>query len=270
MDLKLAQQMAEQSGNSFQCEVANHFKQKGWTVLLSPYYVDPMTDKTRELDMIVERHVDLPPSQDGSPHYGVKVRLFIECKYILEGNGYVFWLDAKSTGEISNLLDRTGHGVFGPRDPSTQQHHYLYTAPAAKLMTGGIESNVDKGYKADSTMSEALNQCLHGFVRNRDRAPLTDTPRNTTTVVKLDFPVIMCSKFADRIFETQCVNPPKVDAITDSDFPLEVWYAYPHEQSIKREFFVVDIVDFTQIHSFLATAIEKDLKLARQILNRGQ
>jgi len=29
MDLKLAQQMAEQSGNSFQCEVANFFKKKG-------------------------------------------------------------------------------------------------------------------------------------------------------------------------------------------------------------------------------------------------
>jgi len=229
-----------------------------------------MTDKTRELDMIVERHVDLPPLWDKSPHYGVKVRLFIECKYILEGNGYVFWLDAKNTEEICKLLNGTGRGVFEFRDSLTQQHHYLHGAPAAKLMTGGIESNADKGYKADSTISEALNQCLHGFVRNRDRPALTSTPRNTTTVVELDFPVIICSKFADRIFGTQCDNPPKVDAITDADFPLEVWYAYPHEQSIKREFFVVDMVDFTQINNYMATAIEKDVKLATQILNRGQ
>lgn len=88
--------MAEQIGNSFQCEVANYFKLKGWTVLLSPYYVDPMTDKTRELGMIVERHVDLPPPWEESADYGVKVRLFIECKYILEGNGYVFGATPKA------------------------------------------------------------------------------------------------------------------------------------------------------------------------------
>lgn len=267
MELKLAQQMAEQSGNSFQCDVANHFKQNGWTVLLSPYYVDPMTDKTRELDMIVERYLDVPVTRNESQRYALRIRLFIECKYILEGNGYVFWLDVKSTKEISGLLKRTGHGVFEPGDPCTLQHHYLYAGPTAKLMAGGsTEAKGEKGYKVDNTMSEGLNQCLHGFVRNRGRAALTDPPRDKT-VVTLDFPAIICSTFTDRIFETQCVNPPKVNAITDSDFPLEVWYAYPHEQSVKREFFIVDIVDFTQIHNFLR-AIDFDAELAKRILLR--
>ena len=43
------------SGNSFHCKVTNYFKEKGWTTLVSPYYMDSSSNKPREIDLIVEK-----------------------------------------------------------------------------------------------------------------------------------------------------------------------------------------------------------------------
>ena len=54
MDLEGAKTLIAESGNSFQCRVATFFRDRKWAVLISPYYVDSSTDKTRELDLIAE------------------------------------------------------------------------------------------------------------------------------------------------------------------------------------------------------------------------
>jgi hypothetical protein len=52
---KTPEEIIIESGNRFHCEVATFFRDNGWTVLLSPYYVDNATDKVREIDLICEK-----------------------------------------------------------------------------------------------------------------------------------------------------------------------------------------------------------------------
>jgi hypothetical protein len=64
---KVAKELAEKSGNSFQCKVANYFRANNWAVLLSPYYVDASSDKSRESDLIVEKFFPVTNYFPGAP-----------------------------------------------------------------------------------------------------------------------------------------------------------------------------------------------------------
>src|SRR3989304_4244472 len=71
----------DQSGNTFHCKVLKYLQEKGWIVLISPYYNDNVSSKPREIDLIAEKEFNV---EDGlrTPFRTVKVKLFIECKYI--------------------------------------------------------------------------------------------------------------------------------------------------------------------------------------------
>ena len=47
--------IVEESGNSFHCKVARYLKEKEWTILVSPYYMDSATDKPREIDIVAQK-----------------------------------------------------------------------------------------------------------------------------------------------------------------------------------------------------------------------
>lgn len=52
-------QIIENSGNGFHYKVVNFLREKGWVVLVSPYYNDNVTDKQREIDIIAEKSLRL-------------------------------------------------------------------------------------------------------------------------------------------------------------------------------------------------------------------
>lgn len=82
------------SGNSFHCRVTSYLKEKGWTTLVSPYYMDDSSNKPREIDLIAEKSWKYHDSWIKT--YGtVNIKLFVECKYIPQTN--VFWFGEKDT-----------------------------------------------------------------------------------------------------------------------------------------------------------------------------
>ena len=79
-----------QSGNTFHSQVLKYLHDKGWTVLISPYYNDNATNKPREIDLIAEKAFE---TNDRRYFGTVNVKLFIECKYIPQLT--VFWFHNK-------------------------------------------------------------------------------------------------------------------------------------------------------------------------------
>lgn len=98
--LDVAQDIIQKNGNNFHYKVVNFLRERGWFVLVSPYYNDNYTDKPREIDIIAEKPFDIH-NLFGDQWLGtVNVRLFIECKYI---NGVmVLWFDQKTITRQSN------------------------------------------------------------------------------------------------------------------------------------------------------------------------
>lgn len=235
MDAAAAKKLAEKSGNSFQCKVANYFRAKNWAVLLSPYYVDASTDKSRESDLIVERSFPVTNYFAGTPERSVRLRLFIECKYVSEG--VVFWMEAMDSAQAQNLV--FARTPFVRDHQRTREHHYFQNSePVAKLFA----SEQRKGEEGDP-IYRALNQCLNGYIHNETRASMVPTvPKEETT--QIDYPVIVCSDF-NEFYWTSVANPADPTPIR-RNFLLEVDYAYVSpRKGVTREYFLVDVVDFS-------------------------
>lgn len=50
-----AKKIIESSGNSFHCKVNEKIKELGWYTQVSPYYLDSIANKPREIDLIAEK-----------------------------------------------------------------------------------------------------------------------------------------------------------------------------------------------------------------------
>jgi hypothetical protein len=243
LDATQAKALAERSGNGFQCKVANYFRSRNWAVLVSPYYIDASTDKPRESDLIVEMSFAVKNYFAGNTPRSVRLRLFIECKYVSEGA--VFWMEPMD-------MPRAQEFVFARtpfiRDRArNNDHHYFQTSePVAKLFA----SEQRKGEEGDP-IYKALNQCLNSYIHNGERDSLVSKIRNEE-IITVDYPVILCSDFK-RFYWTSFAAP--ADPVPLSrNFLIELNYAYlDRRKCIFHEYFLVDVVDFTAIDAFMAS-----------------
>lgn len=92
------------SGNNFHAKVARWFAENGWHIVVSPYYLDQMQNKAREIDLVAERLwpvTDMFDRRTGD----VAVRLFIECKYVSSHS--VFWCAEKDRESSKKLVCAT-------------------------------------------------------------------------------------------------------------------------------------------------------------------
>src|ERR1017187_4844721 len=141
MNIDQARTLIAQSGNAHQCRVAQFFRDRNWVVLMSPYYIDASTDKPRELDLIVEKSYPVQRLYSGPPR-SVRVRLFIECKYIAQGTA--FWFDAMDVAKTGSWIEsytpfRGNHNAY------QHQHYVAQGTEVAKLFA----SQQQKGEEAD-------------------------------------------------------------------------------------------------------------------------
>src|ERR1700733_7192733 len=253
MDEKAAEKLATESGNSFHCKIANHFRAAGWTVLLSPYYLDLSTDRAREIDLIVEKSFPLRRLFRG-PTQSLRLRLFIECKYIAQG--VVFWFDRMDAARARHWIET--NTVFTTTNTFFQHHHYLNLgSDVAKLFA----SQKHKGDENDP-MFRALNQCLHGFIHNEPREMLIPSA-DDEEIRQLSYPVIVCSDFG-KFFRTHVEDDDAVAPVRLKDnFALEVNYAFVGPSgSPERRYFLIDVVEASQLDTFL-TALEYEVDAAK-------
>lgn len=236
--------LIEGSGNSFHAKVARWFESRGWSTVISPYYLDQTQGKAREIDLVAEKSWPVRNSLD-HPEGDLVVRLFVECKYI--PSEMVFWFTPKNTAAAMELV--CSSGVFYESHSYTQDHHYLATSPkVAKLFA----SNNSKAAE-NEPIYKALNQVLNGFVAMGWRAtPLLPPARRSRNIVgQLNFPVIICNSFSQG-FAVDFFKDSPPERLGDN-FQLEVRYAYAlQDGSAREDYFLVDCVDFSRLAEFEA------------------
>ena len=250
------------SGNTLHKKVTQLLKSHGWRVTVSPYYLDQVSEKAREIDLIAEKtwpYGDQHPESRGS----IAIRLFIECKYI--PNETVFWFAEKDSEAALRLVCSTG--LFRKSAYWTGDHHYLSgSSRVAKLFESrGKKSGGGGGNQAppeSDPFYKALNQVLNGMIYLRESSVtrLRGPQSHEQVTHVLDFPVIACNSFANfYAVNLDCDDDP---AQLANRFLLEVQYAYRDRSGARRDdYYLVDVVDSRKIEDFLS-ALDTDAEIA--------
>ena len=246
----VVKQIARESGNAFHCRVANAFRDRGWTTMLSPYYIDTSTDKAREIDLLAEKAFPVHIEYSRGPK-SIRVRLYVECKYIAQHA--LFWFDERDDRRAFEWIYE--NTPFRRRNTFVNEHHHIK----------GIK-NVAKLYATEGKRTEdndpifrALNQCLNGFIHNRGGEWLHPA-RDNEEIHSLEYPVVVCSDFA-TFFQTDVRTGRDPEPINDN-FLLEINYAFIDTAGTsRRDYFLIDMVEFARLDAFL-TAIDLEIRAA--------
>lgn len=254
-------EFAGSTANSFHSRVVAAFRAAGWHTLVSPYYLDASTSRTREIDLVAEKIW----SSSGRlrPATSLHMKLFVECKYIPENT--LFWFDDRDPIAACEWIVRN---TPLPRLPNsyTEKHHYIAADhKVAKLFAarGTRDSDREAIYKA-------LNQVLHSMVYLRRKGtivPANSRSDNPSRIV--EFPVIVVNGF-DQVFRVDMSNLSNITQV-GTNFQLEVNYAYlDFSGKDQREYFLIDVVALDHLEEFFS-ALEADAEaMAPFMENRGQ
>ena len=255
-NLVKARGIIKTSGNNFHSKVVKYFQDRGWSVLISPFYTDNITSKPREIDIIAEKIFEV--ATFSLKKRIVNVQLFLECKYL--NNISVFWFHERDDVTARQLVAK----IIGINEENIYIHKFHYMDghdKVAKLFSSkkGRTSEHDPFYKA-------LNQCLNAYIYFKGSRKIiggTEDPRLPIHKI-VTFPVIVCSSF-EKVFKTKIGGALEPEKITEN-FLLEVNYAYMTSSGrSQNEYFLVDIVEFDQLDKFLQ-AIYEDTKVAGNLL----
>lgn len=253
------QEIIEKSGNGFHYKVVNHLRNNGWTVLVSPYYNDNITDKPREIDIVAEKEFDI--IRFGRCLGTINVKFFIECKYI--NNEIVFWFDSTNKDDLIKRI-MVDTGLKPPTENiSIKEHRYMTIGSVAKLFS----SKIDKSQE-NEIIYKALNQSLNAMVYYKNSPSII--PENINKIPKilktLNYSVIICNNF-NKLYKINSLGNNNPEIIVDN-FHLELNYAYfdSNKKSIS-EYFLVDIVDFDKLDNFLKEVEDKDVKTVGAFLS---
>lgn len=250
-----ANQIIQESGNSFHCKVINKLRSDDWTVLVSPYFMDGITEKPREIDLIAEK-MFIVKNEFREETHQLHVKLFIECKYITQST--VFWFDKKDRNSAKNRVISDFYLKDG--NLFTGKHHYLSESDSvAKLFASKAGKNLE-----NDVIYKALNQVLNGFINKRNNETIIQSEKDNPLRKKyIGYPIITFNSF-NKFYKTEIS---KTDTTTniDKNFQLEVDYAFKTPSgSIASEYFIIDMVDFNKFDSFMET-ISNDIAAIKRI-----
>lgn len=249
-EIKQINKIIKESGNNFHSNVVSSLREKGWTVLISPYYNDNVSDKPREIDLIAEKGFDV---KSGFNEWigTINIKLFIECKYI--NQNIVFWFDNKERHKAEELVINST--PMRKNNIYTMKHHYLIkdNDKVAKLFTSEKKPKIDS-----EIIYKALNQSLNALVYYRDSATIIAYPPNQTVriLASINYPIIICNNF--NSFYSVDIGGDNKPIKVDDNFQLEVNYAYIDKNKEDRsDYFLIDIVTFEKIDDYFKT-LEND------------
>lgn len=238
--------LVKDSGMLTHIEVTNILRENGWTVTVSPYYYDSITDTIREADLLVEKQFNSSKEDDSSVQ--INIQLFIECKYIKQK--IIFWFDNIDMKKaMINLEKETGLSLAtlerGGGDIVPESFHYLSQSKVAKLFS----TNSNK----EDVMYKAMNQSLHSQMNysKRGEIPISIPFRKGQNIFTkiICYPVIVCDNFSNLLklkFES---NKKFSTEKIENSFLLETNYRENH--------FLIDVVNINYLETFLIN-LEKE------------
>jgi len=258
------------SGNNFHYQVVKFLREKGWSLLVSPYYTDNVTDKPREIDIIAEKAFDIKDPFMDCWYGTLNVKLFIECKYI--NSDIVFWLDDRDKNKIIEKIVADSPLKPPSQNITINEHRYLNAEKVAKLFASG------KNNENNDVIYKALNQNLNALVYYRNKSDFSMVPERKGWKVnilhKLNYPLIVCNNFNNFYsVDTGYLQGEPKGII--NNFQLEVNYAYLHitppgGQFRRIEYFLMDVINFEKFDDFLNEIQEKDIRIISDTISEQQ
>lgn len=243
------------SGNDFHLKVVGIFEninldldnEQQWVVEVSPYYNDPTADKPREIDIIAERIFEDKAFRGNSEK--LKVRLFIECKYI--NKPVVFWFREKNFTIAENLakdndiLNREDNLYLKNESVIPNViHHYIKDNEIVKLFSG--EKDI---------FYTAINQALNALI-------FFDEHRDSTNV--MNYPIIVVNSF-DNLYRR--VDSDNGYVGIDKNFQIEVYYSYKNvSKENVTKYFLIDVVSLDNLNEFLDQLEKNDITILKKKL----
>jgi hypothetical protein len=254
---KIIEEIMEKSGNVFHSQVVKMLRDKGWFVVVSPYYSDNFTDKPREIDIIAEKKFDAK-SNFGAWLGTISVRLFVECKYVANHN--VFWFDSIDKDKIIDRIKSDTSVDYLDFDRNVKKHHYLVDSSVAKLFSSEKNRNGE-----NELIGKAINQNLNALVYYRNKTDFMpeDLQRPSRVLQSVSYPIIIVNSF-DKFFRTDMEDVEKEVISITEPFKLEVNYAYiDKEKNTKNEYFLIDVLSIDNLDDFFSSIEENEIKEIR-------
>ena len=245
---KTPEEIIAESGNGFNCKVATAFRNAGWDVTLSPYYVDSATNMPREFDLLCQKQFTIKGAS--SREHPLLYQLFVECKYLKQP--IVFWFDIRDRDRA--LLWLNSRTPFKSNNANhAKQHHMQAGGHVAKLFSDGTkEENREAFYRALAQCLGALTQSDWGTKQSNKRACIS-------------YPVIVHSDTAD-LYRVDVMNGSSPPTLLETNIVLELNYAYMDRRGRnQQEYFLIDVVRFSRLREFLAT-LDEEVEAARLFL----
>jgi hypothetical protein len=241
------------SGHDFEYRVADCIRQQDWHVETNSHYVDLITRKSRETDIIAKKGYAVFDAFRNT-RADILVRLFIQCKFVQrEVELYFAQKNVEAAKKLAkdNQILRSSED-YPLHDGSTTPpkiHHYI----AGEEVVLSWNCNPDLVY-------EAVNQAVHSFIFFGYH--LREGP------YAVDYPLIIVNSF-DTFF--------RKDAKTQTRIPFaenfQIAYQYTHpqfpsldEKSFMNKYYMVDVLSFDHINGFLKTLEENDVALLQNQL----
>lgn len=251
---KPVKDLIKESGHEFHFKVVKFLKEKGWSVLISPYYTDNMTDKSREIDIIAEKKYDIRPNyrDRNKPKKTLTVRLFIECKYI--NRTVYFWFDDIDKMKAIDSI-REDIPFESPKNTLIEGFHYFKDNQVAKQSANRAQQ---KGQDRDIIYG-AINKILNATIYYRENPIyLIDQDEDyEDEYSERNYCLIICDKFKNcyKAEGDSWIN------IEDSYFIFGIDYAYlDTNRNSRNKYFLIDVVDFNKFDDFWDEIEKKDIR----------
>lgn len=244
---KTISNLIEESGMLPHLKTLDILRENDWSVLVSPYYHDTLSDSIRETDLIAEKQF-LSADRYSQSSIQINLQLFIECKYIK--HEVAFWFDKMDVNRAVEAMEQETklkivHGDTRNGDILPSSLHQLKNDVVAKLFS----TNSNK----EDVIYKAMNQCLHSQInyRRTGKKPIFKPFYKHRDVIShiIQYPVIVCDNFKNLL-------EAKVEK--NSNFSVEkLTNHFVLETNYREDYYLIDLVDIDYLENFLKTLEEE-------------
>lgn len=231
-------EIIEESGHKLEDKTVSILEKNNWSCLHPSYYIDKITGKTREADIIAKKEFpifDYKNAENTPKENKILIKLFIACKFIKDK--VVFGFNKKDTVRAINLVKEQlslNDEDLKRNESVLPFHHYNKEKNVAKK--SDQKGNRDVIYKA---WEESINSFLY--------SPLEDDEREYKGTYK--FPIVIVNNF-NNFYKRDDKSKDKY-LKKENNFQFEIYYAIPTKDNSVRKYFLIDFISVDKLENFL-------------------
>lgn len=237
------------SGNQLHLKVARLLEKEGWTVQISPYYVDELTAAPREIDIVASLRIPIKNTFGKEKDY-FWIHIIVECKHLTKEAVFYEFGDKPPFSAVKAIrIGNLKRSEIIDNKAFASDHHYVKAGTSARLYDierGEISSNTDDIYKSITQAIKALIFEEHSF-------------QGKTGGRALFYPVVVYEGI-DGIWSlsgTSDPDPDKAELKKRNLYTLQYGYRDLGNSDIRKELFIVDYVHWDALPELL-TDIHED------------